>query len=160
MVFGESVRRHGFSVALWISVLIAIFNSETRARQPATDPAPQPKPEAQAQPPTWRVACDNSGKDFDCRVSQTIFLQKTGQRLFGLELRGGAGTARGAMGMPPGARRKYDPSASSTYHRSPMSGFRDAFQKVEQASRHGEDKLDLFAVRWVERVAHEPLDVF
>jgi invasion protein IalB len=79
--FGEGARRRVFGVALWALALIAISNPETRAQQPAPATAPPPKPEAQTQPPTWRVACDNSGKDFDCRVSQTIFLQKTGQRL-------------------------------------------------------------------------------
>lgn len=54
--------------------------TKTSEQQPATPKQPAPGQAAPARP-TWVVNCSNAEKGLDCRVVQSLFLRKTGQRL-------------------------------------------------------------------------------
>src|SRR5262249_9568009 len=62
---------------------------QPKAAQPAGPGTPAPPP-AQAAPeprPTWMVNCNSVSGGYDCRASQTLFAQKTNQRILTLAVR-------------------------------------------------------------------------
>ena len=65
--------------------------SSARAQQKKVEPAPTSPPPAEAKPneapPAWRVQCDGAGQALDCRLSQTLVVQQTGQRLLAVVVR-------------------------------------------------------------------------
>ena len=72
--------------------LVLIAGLSAQAQQKKADPVPAPPPTAEAKsgeptPPAWRVQCEGAGQALDCRLSQTLVVQQTGQRLLAVVVR-------------------------------------------------------------------------
>ena len=80
--------------AVFSTLAIAVPAAAQQAKP--KDKAPAPSKEASPKADAWLMRCDNAGKEFECSLSQTILLQKTGQRLLSVVVRKppkGEGTA-------------------------------------------------------------------
>ena len=101
--------------------------SSARAQQKKADPAPAPPTAAQTKPsepalPAWRVQCEGAGQTMDCRLSQTLFVQQSGQRLLAVVVRSLSKTEPAALMfnlphglfLPAGVTMQFDKGKSET----------------------------------------------
>jgi invasion protein IalB len=95
-MFRRPFLRRFYLIAAAFSALSAfVFPSAAQQAKPK-DKAAAASKEASPKADAWLMRCDNAGKEFECSLSQTIVMQKTGQRLLSVVVRKppkGEGTA-------------------------------------------------------------------
>lgn len=81
--------------ALVLSAFVLPVHGQ-QAKDKTAVPASKEAPSKDQAKSAWLVRCDNTGQELECRLSQTIVVQKTGQRLLSVVVRKppkGQGTA-------------------------------------------------------------------
>ena len=86
-----AIKRHASTASVGAAVLWLLSLGSVSVAQTLQPKAPQPTQSgaeaAKPDKPTWMVNCTNIAGGFDCRASQTLVVQNSGQRILTLAVK-------------------------------------------------------------------------